>query len=266
MTDPALQREALRQQMLLRALWRDAPTAVVQGWLRDVPALAERGLQVYQANAGALAERALLAAYPVLAQLVGAESFAGLARALWRQCAPVHGDMALWGAELPGFIEAAESLADEPYLADVARLEWALHRMQSAQDAPAVSGLQLLAEVDASKLTFHLTPGASLLVSTHPIVTIWLAHQAVVEDAEDRFAPVRAAFAAGAQESAFVWRSGWVPRVQTLTPAQVSFVAAVLKNGSLEQALKEAGELFDFEAWLIAALQQGWLMTVAASA
>ncbi len=275
MTDPAHQREALRQQVLLRALWRDAPTAVVQGWLRGAPARTERGLQAYQANAGALAERALLAAYPVLAQLVGGESFAGLARTLWRLHAPVRGDMALWGAELPAFIEAAESLADEPYLADVARLEWAMHQVQSAADAVPVTGLQLLAEEDPAKLTIHLTPGASLCRSAHPIVTIWQAHQGVDsgtdeqtddhtdDHTDDRFAPVRAAFASGAQESAFVWRAGLVPRVQTLTPGQATFVAALLNNVSLEQALKEAGELFDFEAWLVAALQLGWLMAVA---
>jgi hypothetical protein len=31
--------EALRQQMLLRALWRDARPGVVEGWLRDGGAL-----------------------------------------------------------------------------------------------------------------------------------------------------------------------------------------------------------------------------------
>ena len=50
-------KEALRQQMLLRALWRDAPPGVVGGWLRGAPERWRRGLQVYQANAGALAER-----------------------------------------------------------------------------------------------------------------------------------------------------------------------------------------------------------------
>ena len=41
-------REALRQQMLLRALWRDARPGVVAGWMRDDPARFQRGLQAYQ--------------------------------------------------------------------------------------------------------------------------------------------------------------------------------------------------------------------------
>jgi hypothetical protein len=98
-----------------------------------------RGLQAYRANAGALAERALAAAYPDRAQLLGDESFAGMARAYWHHHAPVLGDVARWGAELPAFIAAAEQLAEEPYLADVARLDWAVHMAQSAADGPAAA-------------------------------------------------------------------------------------------------------------------------------
>ena len=67
--EETLHKEGLRQQMLLRALWRDARPGVVTGWLRDAPERSARGLQAYQANAGALAERALAAAYPTLVQL-----------------------------------------------------------------------------------------------------------------------------------------------------------------------------------------------------
>ena len=77
MSDTALQKEALRQQMLLRALWRDARPGVVAGWMRDGARFA-RGLAAYQANAGALAERALGAAFPTIAALLGDESFARL--------------------------------------------------------------------------------------------------------------------------------------------------------------------------------------------
>ena len=67
-------REALRQQMLLRALLGDARPGVVAGWLRDGPRV-DAGLAAYRANAGALAERALAAAYPTVQQLLGEVSF-----------------------------------------------------------------------------------------------------------------------------------------------------------------------------------------------
>ena len=256
--DPS--REALRQQMLLRALWRDARPGVVEGWLRDAPVRRRRGLQAYQANAGALAERALAAAYPTMVQLLGDDSFAALARVFWHRHAPQRGDMATWGGELAGFIAQDPQLADEPYLADVARLEWAWHLAASAADDDAApSGLEQLAAADPASLWLRLRSGAALVHSPHPVLTIWRAHHS---QAEDRFYPVREALSAGRGEAALVCRIGLKPEVFRLATTDVSFVDAVLDGQSLAGALAVADEGFDFEAWLIAALQSGWLAEV----
>ena len=85
-----------------------------------------RGLKVYQANGHALACSALRAAYPVVAQLLGDESFDALAKALWHAQPPRCGDAAAWGEGLADFVRASTQLASEPYLGDVAALEWAL--------------------------------------------------------------------------------------------------------------------------------------------
>ena len=260
MSVDAMAREALRQQMMLRALWRDARPGVVEGWLRDTPARKRRGLQAYQANAGALAERALAAACPTVAQLVGDESFAALARALWHHHAPLRGDVACWGAELAAFIGTDAQLASEPYLADVARLDWAVHCCEAAADDDApVQGLPLLAERDPTDVVLRLRRGTTLLQSPHPVVTLWSAHRS---QADDRFASVRAAFAAGAGETALVWRAGFAPRVERLGAEDAAFVAALLAGRSLAFALVAAGDAFDFESWLVAALQRGWLAEV----
>ena len=178
MNAAAVQKEALRQQMLLRALWADARPGVVAGWLRDAPARATRGLQAYRANAGALAERALAAAYPTVAQLVGDESFAALARALWFAHPPQRGDIGLWGEALAGFIAAAPQLADEPYLADVARLDWALHRAEQAADRTAVRRTAAAGRGrPRAQLRLRLADGMALLRSAHPVVSIWQAHR-----------------------------------------------------------------------------------------
>jgi hypothetical protein len=258
----AADKEALRQQMLLRALLGDARPGVVGGWMRE-GARFSRGLAAYRANAGALAERALAAAYPTLQQLIGDESFAALARALWQRHPPLAGDIALWGADLPAFVADAESLADEPYLADVARLEWLVHGAESAADAEPVQGLERLASHDPGQLWLHLVPGTALLVSAHPVVSIWQAHRAEPGDDPDRFAAVRLAFAAGTGENAVVTRQGWQPRVRAVTAPEARFMAAVLAGRSVGQALQESGAGFDFEAWLITTLQQQGLAAVA---
>jgi len=260
MSGATWQTEALRQQMLVRALWGDAPPAVVGGWLREAPPRAARGLQVYQANAGALAERALAAAFPTVWQLAGETAFAALARAFWRADAPLLGDIAQWGAALPAFIGAAPQLAAEPYLADVARLDWAVHCAEQAADGSGpATGLERLGDTDPAHLRLQLAPGTALVSSAHPVVTIWQAHRS---DAVDRFEAVRAAFGRGAGEHALVHRIGFKAVVSAVTEAEASFMQALIEDRSLEHALAAVGADFAFEPWLLAALQQGWLAAV----
>jgi Putative DNA-binding domain len=257
--NPAVDKEALRQRMLLRMLWADAGPDVLSGWLRDARPRASRGLQAYRAHAGALAERALAAAYPTVAQLVGDESFAALARALWFAQPPQHGDIAQWGEGLAAFIEAAPQLAEEPYLADVARLDWAVHRAEQAAERGPVLGLEQLAQADPAWLRLRLAEGLALCASAHPVASIWQAHRS---SAEDRFAGVRAAFAAGRGEHALVWRDGFQARVQALPDADARFMQALLQAQPLDAALDAAGTGFAFEHWLPRALQCGWLAAV----
>ena len=253
-----LQRERLRQQMLMRTLLRDTPADALQGWMRERAPRAGRALEAYSANAGASAERALSASFPVLRALLGDESFAQLARAYWHAFPPSRGDLAWLGESLPAFIAHAHQLAAEPYLADCARLEWALNRAEVASDAhPEPQTLSLLAQADPAEVGIELMPGTAVLASTHPIVTIWQAHQAGNE-ADDRFAPVRAAFAAGAGERAWVWREGWRARAAHIDHGAFEFMRALLAGRSLGQALA-AAEPFDFEAWLVLALERGSL-------
>lgn len=260
MKKPA-EREALRQQMLLRTLWRDARPGVLAGWTRDGEAFTH-GLQAYRANAGALAERALAAAYPTLQQLLGDESFAALARAFWHRDAPQRGDIAHWGGALPAFIAKDEQLAGEPYLAGVAELEWAVHRAQTAADE-AAGGAPLqalaLADVPAARM-LRVRPGTALVASAHPVVSIWHAHRA---PGPDRFADARQAIAEQRAETALVWRQGWAVRVAALPAAEWAFTRAVLQAQPLGAALAVADAGFDLTAWLAGALQRGWLAGVA---
>jgi hypothetical protein len=258
MTADALQREALRQQMLVRALWRDARDGVVAGWLRG-PAV-ERGLAAYRGNAAAVAERALAAAFPTVQQLLGDEAFGALARTLWHRQPPACGDLAAWGDTLPAFVAADAQLADEPYLADVARLDWAVHQAASAADRSddaAPPGLARLGDTDPATLRLRLAPGTALVGSPHPVATIWHAHHGPGAAAPDRFAPVRAAVADGRGETALVRREGWPVRVHALPAPAVRFTAALLAGRPLGAALDAAGAAFDFSAWLADALRCG---------
>ena len=261
--DPAS--EAGRQHLLLALLRGALPLADAGGAVR-APGVrsTRRGLQAYVAHAGALAERALTAAFPTIAQLVGETSFAALARAFWQAHPPARGDITQWGDALPGFIAADPQLADEPCLADVARLDWAVHQAEQASDSEgSAQGLALLGSDDPDRLWLHLAPGTALVSSPHPVATLWQAHRS---SAADRFAPVREALAQRRAEHALVWRQGFPARVTALPAAAAGFTQAVLHGQPLGAALDGAGPDFAFQPWLLAALQQGWLAAVATQA
>jgi hypothetical protein len=263
--------EAQRQRALLALLWGepDAARPVFAG-----PAAAcERGLAAYRGNAAALAPRALAAAFPTVAQLMGGESFAALARAHWLRDPPTRGDLAWWGERLPEALAQDSQLADEPYLADVARLDWAVHRAGFAADDPGPpQGLALLAEIDPARALLRLRAGTAVVASRHAIVEIWRAHhrpvppdenEARAGDGDERFAAARRALLAGRAQAAWVTRAGGAAvRVLELGDADARFTAALLSEVRLDEALRIAGASFDFEAWLILALREGALSAV----
>jgi hypothetical protein len=261
---------AQEQQALLRALLgeRDDSSLWPHVQLDGADALlARRGLQAYQANGLALAERALGAAYPVLAQLIGDESFAPLARHFWQRHPPGRGDMACWGDALAAFLEASPQLADEPYLGDVARVEWALHQAATAADVqPDPHSFALLseAEADSAELTLTLGAGVFLLASAYPAASIVNAHLL----GEPALAEAAALLHAGTAEHALVWRQGFKPRVRAVTAAEHALLAVLQAGRSLEAALGSALECvptgtpevaaaFSFENWLGRAVQDG---------
>ena len=215
-----------------------------------------RGLKAYQTNGHALAQRALQAAYPVLTQLLGEDSLADLARAFWHAQPPVRGDLALWGAGLAAFVAASEQLADEPYLADVARLEWALHHSASAADQPGdPASFALLLQHDPAQLQLRLAPGCAVLPSAWPVVSIVAAHLDATPSLEEAGQRLHA----GVAETALVWRAGLQPRVREAVAGEADLLTALLAGLSLSAAL-DAAPALDFNTWLPLAVQSQLLL------
>lgn len=217
-----------------------------------------RGLKAYQANGHMLAERALQAAYPVLAQLLGGESFADLARALWHAHPPTRGDVACWGGDLAAFMQTNAQLQDEPYLADVARAEWALHQCAGAPDANTnLSTLALLTSEDPDQLRLMLAPGCAVLCSAWPVAAILGAHR----DGQPSLAEAGAMLQSGVAQDVLVWRAGLRPEARAAVPGEGDLVQALLEGISLGQALERAPAL-DFGQWLPMAVQSGLVLAV----
>ncbi|MFZ2309369.1 MAG: DNA-binding domain-containing protein [Rhodoferax sp.] len=249
---------ARQQQVLLDALltWpADDATKTVAAYAIDPRA---RGLKAYQANGHMLAERALQAAYPVLAQLLGGESFADLARALWHAHPPTRGDVACWGGDLAAFVQTSAQLQDESYLADVARVEWALHQCAGAPDASAdLPTLALLTSEDPDQLRLMLAPGCAVLRSAWPVAAILGAHR----DGQPSLAEAGAMLQSGVAQDVLVWRAGLRPEARAAVPGEGDLVQALLEGISLGQALERAPAL-DFGQWLPMAVQSGLVLAV----
>ena len=219
-----------------------------------------RGLAAYQANGHDLAERALRAAYPVVAALVGGDSFATMACELWHHHPPVRGDLACWGDALPAFVDHNPQLADVPYLADVARVEWALHRAAGAPDAGAdPASFPLLTQADPATFTLRLAPGTAVVTSDWPVASLVTAH--LYEDPSLAVAAGRVQ--ARAAECARVWRQGLRPRIAACTRAEAALLQAVVRGRSLLASLNEALAVdtgFDLGQWLPDAVTQGLVL------
>lgn len=258
---------AVQQDALLAALFTapHAPEAAASevSLASHVHTPWERGLAAYRANGHASAERSLLAAFPVVAALMGEDSFALMARDFWHQHPPAKGDLAQWGQALPGFIAGNAQLDDVPYLADVAQVEWALHRIAGAPDAAAdPATFALLSSTDPETLTLRLPPGSEAIASNWPVASLVNAHLLGEPPLEQAAEKVRACEA----EHALVWRHGLRPRLRSCTPAEAALVDALAGGQSLLTALDAAlaqDPAFDLSVWLPAAVQSGLVIAAA---
>jgi hypothetical protein len=189
-------------------------------------------------------------------QLLGEESFGDLARALWHAQPPTGGDVAQWGAELAGFLQASAQLQDEPYLPDVARLEWALHTCSGAADsAPGLATLALLTQHEPEQLQLALAPGTTVLRSAWPVASILGAHL----DGSPTMQELAVEMRAGIAQDALVWRNRLRAQARLAQPGERDCVVVLLQGGSLAQAL-DASPALDFGQWLPMAVRSGLVL------
>lgn len=262
---------AQQQQLLLDALFarpgdaRHVADARLNAQLDVRQAQSVRGLAAYRSNGHAMAERALRAAYPVIAAMLGDPSFELLARDLWHTHPPCAGDLALWGDALPNFLQASDQLSDAPYLGDVARAEWALHRAASAADAePDLPSFARLGSEDPLGLALTLSPGTTVVSSRHPVANLVTAHlhgSPSLAEAAQRLREQRG-------EHVVVWRQGLRPRIANIEPTAAALVQTLLDGANLLAALDAAcasetsTSAFDFSIWLTAAVTDGLVIGV----
>lgn len=134
---------------------------------------------VYRNNVAVSLRDALGETFPIVKQLVGEEFFAGMAQAFVREHLPQTPVLLEYGGAFPRFIERFPPADSLPYLADMARVEWAWLQAYHAADATSL-GAETLADVPEDKLDdlkFDTHPSLWLISSEWPVISMWLAHQ-----------------------------------------------------------------------------------------
>lgn len=192
---------------------------------------------VYRNNVTASLIDALADTFPVVVALVGPAFFRALAGEFARRSPPTSPVLAWYGEAFADFIANFPPAAGVPYLADVARLEYARVLAFHAADAapvPTASLADRLAEPDTlPALSLRLHPSLQVVVSPYAITSLWGAHHG--HGALATIDPGRA-------ESALVLRHGLAVEVIALASGPAAFISALRAGTCLGEALLRASE------------------------
>ena len=185
---------------------------------------------VYRNNVHRALHEALSAAYPVVHKLVGDDFFHALAREYFTKEQTRSSSLSLYGADFANHVERfppAQSLA---YLADIARLERGYLEAMHSADAKALDVADLTSYSDSlTQLRFKAHPAARLIISEHPIFSIWQSNS-TDETAEQTVEIVHKA------ESVLITRPALQTQVLCLSPQAGTVVRALLSGELVAKA------------------------------
>jgi hypothetical protein len=135
---------------------------------------------IYHHHAFATLGEALRGTFPVVCRLVDKRFFAYAAHEYLREHPPHSRCLVEYGADFPDFLAGFAPCQGLPYLADVARFEWALNIAAAAREVMPVQAqtLATIAPEDSAYLELRLQPSLSYFTSAWPIDAIWQANQA----------------------------------------------------------------------------------------
>jgi hypothetical protein len=231
------------QPELVAAIGGDAPTALQR-------------LQLHRHHVTRSVGAALAATFPTVAAVVGQEFFALLARGFGVGTALEDPVLSRYGEHFPQFVAAAQAMHGLPYLADVARLDWALNVAFHAGLEPRLSAADLAGRPQDSLLSLsaRLPAGSSLIESAYPLDLIWQASQpsSSVGKVDLAAGPTCLVVFRRSEDAAFA----------VLAPSEAAFIERLRRGDRLATAVRyvtQVEEDFDLAATLGRVLGLGLL-------
>lgn len=198
--------------------------------------------------------------FDVTLRLVGTAFFRAMAAEFVRAHPPVSRILTLYGEAFPAFVADFGPASGLPYLADVARLEYARIQACHAADVDAINSVVLTRTLEdpdrLSRMLLRWHPSVRVIRSRHAIVTLWAAHQA---DGDVPGVDI------DVPEQALVLRDGLEPVVIPASRGSARFVAEIAAErtfGAAAATALEEDPAFDLFATLSLVLRYGALTGV----
>ena len=244
------------QTQLAAAILEEGAAEVLTAVADDELSPAAR-VQIYANHVLTSLTAALEATYPVVCRLVDRRFFGFAADRYIRRHPPGGPCLHEYGRTFGDFLERFPPCAGHPYLADVARLEWAMNVALHADDIPAVepTALTSVPPESVGQLVFRTDPSAVWLRSPWPVDRIWRANQ------PEPGSEVTVDLAEGPARLE-IRRRDDVVTLRHLEPAEFAFRAGLGTGVTLEAATEAALEedpAFDLTHALRAALGEALL-------
>lgn len=220
-----------------------------------------RRFDVYRNNMIVGLLDALAETYPAVRKLVGEAFFRAMAREFARRRPPATPVLSEYGAGFADFVGRFPPAAGVPYLADVARLEWAWLRAYHAADREPlpIAALADLPEAATGAVVPALHPSLRIVRSRWPVVSLWSAS---IGDAS------ASAVDLARGETALVLRPALEVTVRKLPVAGAAFLRSLSKGSSLAEAASAALETdpgFDLAAGIAGTFEIGAVVGLAAA-
>lgn len=188
---------------------------------------------VYRNNSLQARRAALALAYPVLQRRVGDDYFRQLTHEYRLTHPSRSGDLHDGGGAFPAWLQERLAGTDYAWLAELARLEWAVEEAGAAAARAPVS-LAALAAIPAAALddtSLQLQPSLRLVSSPFPVWSVWQANQGE--------APARAIDDGGPEHCACACTADRVA-VYRLAAAEYAVLEALSRGATFAAALEAA--------------------------
>src|SRR5579872_2355891 len=166
----------LETERAFAAALRSGDAAQCAGLLAARTVAPEDALQIYRNTFVSGAVRALSLSFPAVVRLTGDEFFSACAEQFVAASPPVSGCLDDYGAGFAEFVAGFEPLSALPYVADVAKLEWAVASALHAADMPVLDAAGFAAApIAPERLILKPHPSLSLVRTQYPADAIWRA-------------------------------------------------------------------------------------------